>query len=174
MKEKQLFQLLSWKSLDSEPIKKTDLYYLVGGKTSSGKWKTKYIYIDNRLLDNKAWRVNDKFYITHYANPENVLCDVFYEILPSNGKFSIKKGPYKPNDIKGKKGTGLVVDVIDHKTGKLNTIKVYSNSLGLHFNKAKINTALKTNNEYTTNYLKHFTKKYIYIPYQIKEKSKFF
>ena len=78
--------------------------------------------------------------------------------LKSNGYFSILKDPYNkeqhPNQLEG---LDLYVDVVDHSTGFVNSVKLYKNTKGLHFKKGR------------SWYLGDFDKKFLYVPFQIIE-----
>lgn len=76
--------------------------------------------------------------------------------LESNGYFSIVKDPYdKKQHQNQQEGLDKYVDVLDHDTGVINSVKLYVNTKGLHFKKRG------------SWYLSEFTLKYRYIPYQI-------
>lgn len=76
--------------------------------------------------------------------------------LKSNGWFSIVKEPYdKKQHPNQQQGLDKYVDVLNHYSGRVNSVKLYENNTGLHF-KAD-----------GTHYLYEFTQDYLYIPFQI-------
>lgn len=76
--------------------------------------------------------------------------------LKSNGSFSIIREPYnKSQHPNQQNGLDLYVDVLDHGTGNINSVKLYDNGNGLFFKKG------------SSFYLKHFDKVSVYVPYQI-------
>lgn len=81
-----------------------------------------------------------------------------FEVVKSNGSFSIIKGPYsRKQHSNQQKGLDLYVDVLDHSTGHINRVKLYSNTKGLHFKK------------YGSHYLDEFDTDYAYVPFQMIE-----
>jgi hypothetical protein len=76
--------------------------------------------------------------------------------LKTNGYFSIVKDVYSKEQHPNQQG-GLdqYVDVLDHHTGQVNSLKLYENSKGLHFKKG------------SPYYLSEFTDTAVYVPYQI-------
>lgn len=80
--------------------------------------------------------------------------------VKSNGYFSIIKEPYdKKQHPNQQGGLDVYVDILDHQTGCINSVKLYENSKGLHFKK------------HGTWYLTEFVLDYLYVPYQIMEKT---
>jgi|GEM_PF-6314525 len=77
--------------------------------------------------------------------------------LKSNGSFSIFNDPYDKEQHPNQRG-GLdkYIDVLDHRTGEINSVKLYINSKGLHFKKNG------------SHYLSEFILDSIYVPYQIE------
>lgn len=76
--------------------------------------------------------------------------------LKSNGAFSIVKEPYEKQQHPNQQcGLNLYVDVLDHITGQVNSLKLYQNSRGLHFKKG------------SPQYLSDFEAVAVYVPYQI-------
>lgn len=81
--------------------------------------------------------------------------------LKSNGWFSILIPPYdKKQHPNQQQGLDKYVDVVNHYTGNVNSVKLYENKTGLHF-KA----------DGGTHYLEDFTKNVTYIPFQILDKE---
>jgi len=77
--------------------------------------------------------------------------------LKSNGWFSILIPPYdKKQHPNQQQGLDKYVDVVNHYTGNVNSVKLYENKTGLYF-KA----------DGGTHYLDYFTQEVIYIPFQI-------
>lgn len=77
-------------------------------------------------------------------------------IVKSNGNFSIIKDAYEKTQHPNQQaGLNLYVDVLDHSTGQINSVKLYENSKGLFFKKG------------STNYLLDFDKVAVYIPFQV-------
>lgn len=80
------------------------------------------------------------------------------ETLKSNGFFSILKDRYNKKQHPNQQcGLDQYVDVIDHDTGIINSVKLYENTKGLHFKK------------HGSWYLSEFNQEYLYVPYQIIE-----
>lgn len=81
-----------------------------------------------------------------------------YQRCKSNGSFALMRDPYAKKQHPNQQG-GLdsYVDVLDHQTGNVNSVKLYENKRGLHFKKSGVH------------YLDDFTKEAVYIPYQIRE-----
>lgn len=80
-----------------------------------------------------------------------------YHRCKSNGNFAMIKAPYAKKQHPNQQG-GLdsYVDVLDHHTGHVNSVKLYENKRGLHFKKNG------------THYLADFTHEAVYIPYQTR------
>ena len=79
--------------------------------------------------------------------------------LKSNGKFSIvNHSYYKKQHSNQQNGIDMYVDVLDHSTGIVNSVKLYENTKGIHFKKGG------------NHYLPEFVLDYIYIPLQIYAK----
>ena len=77
--------------------------------------------------------------------------------LKSNGWFSLVKPPYhKVQHLNQQNGLDIYVDVLNHYTGRINSVKLYENKSGLHF-KA----------DGSTHYLEEFTDDVVYVPFQI-------
>ena len=77
--------------------------------------------------------------------------------LLSNGVVSILRPPYhKPQHPNQRNGLDKYVDIIPHDTGIVNSVKLYSNTKGLHI---KIRQG--------TFYLDDFTEKWAYVPFQM-------
>jgi hypothetical protein len=83
---------------------------------------------------------------------------IIEHILKSNGFFSIVKAPYAKNQHPNQQG-GLdrYIDVLDHDTGNINSVKLYENTKGIHFKKQG------------TWYLSEFTKTIMHVPFQIHQ-----
>lgn len=78
--------------------------------------------------------------------------------LKSNGQFSIVKSPYEKRQHPNQQsGLDMYVDVLNHNTGRIGTVKLYQNSNGLHF---KFDG---------THYLDEFVYDYMYVPFQMVE-----
>lgn len=76
--------------------------------------------------------------------------------LKSNGSFSIVKNVYDKRQHPNQQcGLDRYVDILDHYTGKINSVKLYQNTKGLHFKKGG------------TWYLDDFVQDYLYVPFQI-------
>ena len=76
--------------------------------------------------------------------------------LKSNGYFSILRDRYSKKQHPNQQcGLDEYIDVVDHDTGLVNSVKLYENTKGLHFKKCG------------SWYLSKFTQKYLYVPYQI-------
>jgi len=76
--------------------------------------------------------------------------------LRSNGCFSIFHEPYEKKQHPNQQcGLDWYVDIIDHSTGRINSVKLYMNTKGLHFKKDG------------TWYLDDFTQTFTYIPFQM-------
>lgn len=81
-----------------------------------------------------------------------------YKLL-SNGWFAIVKEPYDKKQHPNQQcGLDHYVDVLNQYTGRVNSVKLYANTKGLHF-KA----------DGSTHYLGEFTSYIIHVPYQIIE-----
>lgn len=79
--------------------------------------------------------------------------------LKSNGSFSIIKDVYdKVQHPNQQNGLNKYIDVLDHSTGNVNSVKLYDNGMSgeLHF--------MKKGRSY---YLKDFTLVSVYVPFQI-------
>jgi hypothetical protein len=76
--------------------------------------------------------------------------------LKSNGEFSIVRDAYDKKQHPNQQG-GLdkYIDVLDHSTGNINSVKLYVNTKGLHFKKNGIH------------YIEDFVFVSLYVPYQI-------
>ena len=82
--------------------------------------------------------------------------------LKSNGWFSIVKEPYdKKQHPNQQQGLDRYVDVLNHYTGNINTVKLYENKKGFHF-KA----------DGSTHYLLEFVDEIVYVPFQILKNEK--
>jgi len=78
------------------------------------------------------------------------------QTLKSNGRFSILREIYsKKQHPNGQCGLDQYVDVVDHNTGNINSVKLYENTKGLYFKK------------FGNWYLEDFTQDYLHVPYQI-------
>lgn len=78
--------------------------------------------------------------------------------IKSNGHFSITQRPYgKKQHPNQQGGLDLYVQILDHETGQINTVKLYENSKGLHFKKRG------------SWYLSEFIQDVIFVPFQIIE-----
>ena len=76
--------------------------------------------------------------------------------LKSNGHFSIIKDRYgKKQHPNQQGGMDEYVDVIDHSTGNINSVKLHENKKGVHFKKQG------------TWYIDKFNEEYLYIPFQM-------
>lgn len=85
------------------------------------------------------------------------------KILKSNGRFSIIKDKYhKYQHPNQQDGLDMYVNVLDHCTGNINSLKLHKNSKGLYFKKAGFW------------HLSKFTQEYLHIPYQIIKVSNIF
>lgn len=84
-----------------------------------------------------------------------------YSTVKSNGQFGLIKGPYEKKQHPNQQG-GLdqYVDVINYYSGRVCSVKLYQNTLGLHF---KMDG---------TQYLDEFTDDAIYVPFQILHDGK--
>ena len=81
--------------------------------------------------------------------------------LKSNGWFSILIPPYdKKQHPNQQQGLDKYVDVVNHHTSNINSVKLYENTKGLHF-KA----------DGGTHYLDEFNKDIVYVPFQILDKE---
>jgi len=77
-------------------------------------------------------------------------------VLKSNGSFSILEDVYdKAQHPNQQEGLNKYVDVIDHFTGNVNSVKLYENTKGLHFKKDG------------SHYLSEFTQEFLYVPFQM-------
>ena len=78
--------------------------------------------------------------------------------LRSNGVFSIIRDIYNKNQHPNQQnGLDLYIDVIDHSTGNINSVKLYDNTKGKHFKKQG------------SWYLNDFDRFVIYVPFQVQE-----
>lgn len=79
--------------------------------------------------------------------------------LKSNGYFSlVNEQPFpKKQHPNQQDGLDLYVNVVDHNTGQINSVKLYENTRGLYFKKSG------------NWYLKDFTSTVTYVPFQIIE-----
>ena len=76
--------------------------------------------------------------------------------LKSNGIFSIKKDRYpKKQHPNQQEGMDEYIDVVDHGTGNINSVKLYKNTKGVYFKKNG------------NHYLHDFIKTVGYVPFQI-------
>lgn len=77
--------------------------------------------------------------------------------LKSNGWFSIVKEPYDKKQHPNQQcGMDSYADVLNHYSGRINSVKLYENKSGIHF-KA----------DGGTHYLDEFIADYLYVPFQI-------
>lgn len=85
------------------------------------------------------------------------MTDIETRKLKSNGWFAILKYPYEKQQHPNQQcGLDLYVDVINHHSGRVNTVKLYENKSGLHF---KADGA--------THYLSEFEMNVLYVPFQM-------
>ncbi len=91
------------------------------------------------------------------ANGQDQSVMTRFQRCKSNGSFALITKPYEKKQHPNQQGgLDLYVDVLDHYTGNINSVKLYENKRGLHFKKSG------------THYLDDFTKDAVYVPYQTK------
>ena len=93
-----------------------------------------------------------------FMTKQKVNCnlDITQHKLKSNGNFSIIREPYSKSQHPNQQcGLDQCVDVLDHYTGVVNSVKLHENTKGLHFKKGG------------SWYLTEFNLEYLYVPYQI-------